>query len=263
MNAHHIAASSRPPVYVFDLLRVLVVRDMKLRYKRSVLGVAWSLLNPLVQLLVFSFVFRLVLPLQIPDYPVFVFIGILGWTWLQSSLVSGTDAIVGNRDLVQQPHFASAILPVVTVTTHLIHLLMALPILFLFLAIRQIPLTPALLALPLVMLVQFALTLGLVYFVATLHVTFRDVQYLVGVAMMPLFYLSPVFYDDAIVPPRYQALYGLNPVAHLLRAYRACLLGRTEIDFVALLLLALFSGCLLVLGYRLFTHASYRFVEEL
>jgi len=253
----------RPLIYLFDLLRELVVRDMKLRYKRSVLGVAWSLLNPLAQLLVFTFVFSLVLPLQIPNYAIFVFTGILAWTWLQASLVSGTDAIVGNRELIQQPRFSSAILPVVTVTTHLVHYLLALPILLAFLIFSHVPITGNILALPLVMGVQFIFTLGLVYFVATLHVSFRDIQYLVGVGMMLFFYLSPVFYDDAIVPARYQLLYNLNPVAHLLRAYRSCLLGNGEIDVVAILLLGLASSGLLLLGYRVFTRASYRFVEDL
>ena len=97
----------------FDLLYELVARDLKLRYKRSVLGVAWSLLNPLMQLLVFAFVFGTVLPLGIPDYVIFLFTGILAWNWFHSSLLTATSTIVDNRDLVKRPGFPAAILPAV------------------------------------------------------------------------------------------------------------------------------------------------------
>ena len=112
-------------VYVRDLLHVLVARDMKLRYKRSILGVAWSLLNPLAQALVFSFVFVSVLPLNIPDYPLFLLAGLLAWNWFNSSLMLATGAIVDNRELIRRPGFPAAILPVVTVASDLIHFLIA------------------------------------------------------------------------------------------------------------------------------------------
>jgi homopolymeric O-antigen transport system permease protein len=91
--------------YRVDLVRELVARDLKLRYKRSVLGIAWSLLNPLLQLMVFSFVFRYLIPLHIPDYTLFRFSGILMWTWFQASLYSATGAIVDNPMLIRQPDF--------------------------------------------------------------------------------------------------------------------------------------------------------------
>ena len=96
-------------IYIRDLLRELVVRDMKLRYKRSVLGVAWSILNPLAQLLVFGFVFRFILPVKIPNYSSFLFCGVLAWNWFSSSLLLSTGAIVDNRDLIKRPGFPAAI----------------------------------------------------------------------------------------------------------------------------------------------------------
>jgi len=106
----------RQPLYIYDLLRALVVRDMKLRYKRSILGVAWSLLNPLIQMLVFVLLFRRVLQLDIPNYPSFVFTGVLAWSWFQSALSLAAGAITGNRELIRRPGFPAAILPVVTMT---------------------------------------------------------------------------------------------------------------------------------------------------
>src|SRR5690606_19580849 len=110
---------------LYDLLAIMVMRDMKLRYKRSVMGIAWSLLNPLAQLAVFGFVFRFVLPLDIPNYTAFLFIGILAWSWFQGSLQQATGAIVENGALIGYPGFPVAVLPVVTVTSHLVHYLLA------------------------------------------------------------------------------------------------------------------------------------------
>jgi lipopolysaccharide transport system permease protein len=250
-------------IYLRDLLRELVARDIKLRYKRSVFGIAWSLLNPLFQMLVFVFLSRRVLSLDIPNYPSFVYTGVLAWSWFQSALLLTTGAITGNRELVRRPGFPTAILPVVTVTTNLIHFLLALPVPLIFLVLGGGRLTGAILALPLVILLQFLLILGLGYLVATVQVTFRDTQHLLGVFFSLLFYLTPVFYDASMVPARYQTLYRLNPMLHLITAYRAILIQGDLPDLVALLALGVLIGVLLWLGHTVFTRASYRFAEEL
>jgi len=249
--------------YLYDLLREMVVRDMKLRYKRSVLGIVWSLFNPLIQMAVFTFLSGRVLSLEIPNYPSFVFTGVLAWSWFQGALLLTAGAITDNRELIRQPGFPTAILPVVTVTTHLIHFLLALPILLLFLVLGGARLTSAILVLPLVTVLQFLLILSLGYLAATVHVTFRDTQHILGVFLMLLFYLTPVFYDASILPARYQAFYRLNPMMHLITAYRAILIHGNLPDLGALLALGVLVGVLLWLGHMVFKRASTRFVEEL
>jgi lipopolysaccharide transport system permease protein len=251
-------------IYRRDLLRELVGRDMKLRYKRSVLGIAWTLLNPLMQLLVFLFVFNVVLPLNIPHYSSFLFTGILVWNWFQGSLNQATGAIVDNRELLRRPGFSMAILPIVTVTSHLLHFLLALPVLLLFLMLDGRQLTNAIFALPVVMALQFILILGLAYLVATFHVTFRDTQYLLNVLLNLFFYLTPVFYEASTIPARYQPLYRLNPMVVLIDAYRAILAhGLLPDHRVALLVLGLGATGVLAYGSVTFIRASARFVEEL
>jgi lipopolysaccharide transport system permease protein len=249
--------------YLRDLLRELVVRDMKLRYKRSVLGILWSLLNPLFQMLVFMFLSRRVFSLEIPNYPSFVFTGVLSWNWFQTAVLATTGAITGNRELIRRPGFPVAILPVVTVTTNLIHFLLALPVPLLFLLLGGGRLTGAILMLPLVIVLQFTLILGLGYLVATAQVTFRDTQHLLGVFFRLLFYLTPVFYDASNVSGRYQTFFRLNPLLHLITAYRAILIEGTLPDLRALLALGILGGASLWLGHRVFKRASDRFVEEL
>ncbi len=250
-------------IYLRDLLRELVVRDMKLRYKRSILGIAWSLLNPLAQLLVFHFIFSLVLPLNIPNYSAFLFSGILVWTWFQTSLFTATGAIVDNPDLIRRPGFPMAILPVVTVMTHLIHFLLALPILLLFLLLSGTQFTSAILTLPLVIVLQFLLTLSLAYLVAAIHVTFRDTQYLLGIFLLLGFYLSPIFYETSLIPGRYQLFYRLNPMVGLVDAYRAILMRGELPNHLPLLALGGLAVGVLWFGYKVFMRSSYRFVEEL
>lgn len=250
-------------IYVRDLLWVLVARDMKLRYKRSILGFAWSLLNPLAQAVVFSFVFVLVLPLDIPNYPLFLLAGLLAWNWFNSSLLLGTGAIVDNRDLIKRPGFPAVILPAVRVTSDLIHFLLALVVLTIFLVGGGVPLTSRILLLPLVVVPQFALTLGLSYFVATFHVRFRDTQYLLAVVLQLFFFLTPIFYRVDTISARFQSVYRFNPMAHIIDAYRALLIRGELPNLQALLLVAVLAAGLLALGSRFFMRASHRFVEEL
>ena len=198
----------------------MVMRDMKLRYKRSVMGIAWSLLNPLAQLAVFGFVFRFVLPLDIPNYTAFLFIGILAWSWFQGSLQQATGAIVENGALIGYPGFPVAVLPVVTVTSHLVHYLLALPIVVVFLLASGISFNAVAALLPVVVLIQFVLSLSLAFLVATLQVFFRDTQYLLGIALMLGFFLTPIFYDLSTVPARFHPFYRLNPMYILVEAYR-------------------------------------------
>lgn len=255
--------SRRRLIYLCDLLRELVARDMKLLYKRSALGIAWTLLNPLLQLAVFSFVFRSVLSVNIPRYSSFAFSGLLIWTWFQTALFQTTGLITNNRPLIRQPGFPTTILPVVTVMTGLIHFLLALPVLIVFLAIDGVELKPVLLVLPILIAIQFILTVSLAYPLAALNVTFRDTQHTLGVLLQLLFYLTPIFYDITNVPTHYQSLYYLNPMVSLLEAYRAVLIRGMQPDWRSLLVLGVLTAVLLSIGHQIFSSASDRFVEEL
>jgi lipopolysaccharide transport system permease protein len=249
--------------YCFDLLRSLVDRDMKLMYKRSALGVAWTLINPLLQLLVFVFVFQSVIKVNIPQYSSFVFIGLLGWNWFQNSLFQATGVIINSRPLIRQPGFPTTILPVVVVTTGLIHFILALPVLFIFLLIDGVQLKPILLALPVLQLIQFGLTITFSYFLAALNVSFRDTQHTLGVLLQLLFYLTPIFYDIDSIPGQYWYIYGLNPMVHITICYRQILLWGVQPDWLALGIIAAVTLVLLPIGYLLFKRQSHRFVEEI
>jgi lipopolysaccharide transport system permease protein len=253
----------RSRVHTIDLLRELLIRDIKVKYKRSVLGVAWSLVTPILQLFIFYFLFHLVFSVNIPRFSLFTFCGILAWTWFQSSLIHGMGVIVGSRELLRQPGFPAAILPVVAVGADLVTFLVSLFILTIVLGLAGTPPQAGILALPLVITVQFVLTLSLTYFLAACNVIFRDTQHIVGVLLQLYFFMTPIFYDVASIPERFRTLYLLNPMARILGAYRTSLMEGRAPEWLPLLTIGLLSAGFAGLSLRFFRRTSYRFVEEL
>ncbi len=263
----------RSLVQRFDLLKGLVDREIKLLYNRSFLGIAWMLINPLMQLAVFAFVFGLILPNNsVDNYASFIFSGLLVWGWFQNSLTQATGAIVHNRSLIRQPGFPVAILPVVTVTTGLIHFLLSLPILIIFLLIDGVHFGASVMLLPLLMVLQFGFTVALAYVLAAINVTFRDTQHTLGVLLQMMFYLSGVFYQVNFLPEKYRTIFYLNPMVGLIEAYRHIFgkIGVEEARLAEVVLnwkllggIGLMTVVLLPLGYQVFKRQSERFVEEL
>jgi lipopolysaccharide transport system permease protein len=246
-----------------DLLVELVVRDLKLRYKRSYLGIAWTLVHPLIQLGVYTFVFQVLFRVETPHFMIYLFIGITCWTWTQASVLEGTMAIVANRDLIRQPGFPAALLPNVAVGSHLLHFLLTLPITFAMIYFSwELTITPAILWLPLVILVQYLFTVTFSLLAACVHVNFRDTQYLLSVVLMMGFFLTPIIYEVSMVPEQYRWVYHLNPMTYIVDAYRAPLLRGEMPDLAALGGVAAASAGLLRLFYLLFRRVSGSFVEE-
>jgi lipopolysaccharide transport system permease protein len=263
--------SQRQLVYYRDLLWELVARELKLLYKRSLLGVAWTLINPLLQLLLFWLVFRVVLNAggNIQSYAAYVFSGILIWSWTQSTLFQATGVITNNRSLLRQPSFPVAMLPVATVMTGFIHFVLALPALMSILWFEQVGLSPTLLLLPIPFFLQFIFTVSFAYPLAAMNVTFRDTQHTLGVILQLMFYILPIFYTVADVvnnpklPIWVKELYLWNPMLILLQIYRSVLgIEATMPEWWRILGLVGICVGLLPIGYRIFNHQRQRFVEE-
>jgi lipopolysaccharide transport system permease protein len=249
--------------YLRDLLYQLVSREVKVQYKRSSLGILWSLANPLFQFLVFGFLFSKVFAMSTTRYSTYAFSGLLIWTWFQSSLAQGTRAITGNRELIKRPGFPVAVLPIVSVLTPWVHFLWALPVLGLFLVRDASPLGWSVLCLPILMLLQFLLSLSLIYLLAAMNVVFRDTQHILGVLLQVLLFATPVFYQAKAIPEKYRAIYVFNPLAHLIDTYRAVLVHGTQPDWSIVAGLAA-AGLLLLAGsFQIFLRFSTHFADEL
>ncbi len=246
-----------------DVIAVLVDRDLKMLYKRSWLGLGWALATPLVQLMVFSLVFRRVLSVQVDNYASFAFTGVLVWGWFQSTLSQSTSLITGSPALVRQPGFPLPLLPYVTAGVRFIHFTLALPVLLVFLWLQGIEPGWAWMSLPLIAAVQFTLSVGLAYPLAALNVTVRDTQHVVSVTLQLLMFLTPVYYSLDSVPPSLLPWFRLNPMVGLLEAWRDVLVYSRWPDATTLALLATFAVALHLIGRRVFVAQSHRFVDDL
>lgn len=255
--------SARRWVHVRDILRELIARDIKLRYRGSYFGMAWTLLNPIAELAVLWFVFGRVLPLNIPNYAAFLFTGLLVYTWFQTSLFNATVAVVSNRDLIRRPDVPLDILPVISVASTLVHFLLSLPVLLVVMAWTGVPITGALAALPVLIAIQFVVILALAYPLAALHVWFRDTQHFLKVGLQLLFFLTPVFYDPRAVPDKFRGALQLNPMSTVVDGYRDVLVRGTVPPLGQWLVLAAVFSALLLLTLALFRRASHHFADEL
>lgn len=247
----------------FDLVRVLVDRDLKILYKRSALGFGWALVTPLMQLLIFVFVFRRALAMQIDHYPAYVFTGVLVFGWFQSSLSQAGGLITNSKALVTQPGFPLVLLPHVTVCVRLFHLLLAMPVLAGLLWSEGLTPGVSWLALPVLLAVQYLLIVGLAYPLASLNVVFRDTQHIVGVLLQLMMFVTPVFYSLRMVPDSLRGWFFLNPMVGMVESWRAVLIHNQWPDLRLLGALAMAGTGLWFLGRRLFVRQSHRFVEEL
>lgn len=250
-------------IYQFDLVWHLVRRDFILRYKRSALGLLWSVIPPLLQLLVLVFLFRKVVQLGIEAYAAYVFVALLPWLWFSTTVGSAGDLFLSNRDLVRRPNFTPSILVVVHTLSNFLTYLIALPILFILLIIYQRDFTLSLLILPILMLIQGVLITGLSLIVATINVFFRDVQHGVGIIIMLLFYVTPVFYRIDGISAQYHFIFLWNPLAVLIESYRSIMFyGRTP-PLSSLFFLAIVSGCLACLGYYVYNRLLHEAVDRI
>ena len=186
------------------LIQSLVARELKARYRGSVLGFFWSFINPLMLLLVYTFVFKYVMPQAIKgidNYPLFLFCGILPWTWFASSLTESSGVLIAGGNLIKKVLFPAEVLPIVTVTANMIHFFLALPILVVFLVVYRAPLTfGELVWFPVVVAVQCVFTLGCALILSSLAVHFRDIRDILANILTLWFFATPIIYPYLHAP---------------------------------------------------------------
>ncbi|MEM1785588.1 MAG: ABC transporter permease, partial [Candidatus Bathyarchaeia archaeon] len=245
------------------LIVELVRRELKLRYRGTWLGFFWSLLNPLIFMVVYTLVFSYFFRIGIQKFPAFLLTGLLAWNWFSESVMMGTSCIVDHAAFLRNAIFPAQILPVVSVAAGMMNYIFALPVLFALLLVYQTPLGWTLLALPFVMLVQFLLSLGIVYFTATFNVFLRDLRYIVQHGLLVAFFLTPVMYDLSFVPTRFQWLLKINPMTIVIDSYRRILFYGNWPHWRNLALLLGLALIILALGSAVFEHNRETFPEHL
>jgi ABC-type polysaccharide/polyol phosphate export permease len=247
------------------LIQSLVGRELKARYRGSFLGFLWSFVNPLLLLLTYGLVFTYMLPVKrTPDmepYFLYLFCGILPWTWFNTSVLEGSGILIASGNLIKKVLFPAEVLPVVTVLANLAHFIFGLPILLGFLALSG-RLTLWALLLPLPMLVQLVMTIGLALIVSALTVHFRDIQNILSHLTHVWFFATPILYDYATVRPGLRILLRLNPMTHVIVSYQQLLFVGNYDHLRGLLHAGLVSIVLFAIGAFLFERLRDTLAEE-
>lgn len=264
-----------------ELLYSMVERELRIRYKNSFLGFFWSLLNPLIVVLVMTLVFRNFLKLEVPNLSAYILAAYLPFVFFQMSLMDSAQSVLAALPTIRKVYFPREVLPLAMIISNFVHLLLALAVFFLYLLVVYLldPRIPTIqatsLLLPVVLIVNLALTTGLGLLISALNTFYEDVKYIVNVAMFLMLFLCPVMYFSENVyehesgGPLYY-VYHLNPVAMLCTAYRKILLAPQKVngmdplplDWGLFGITAAVSFVLLWAGYAAFNRMKWRFVER-
>ena len=249
------------------LIQSLVARELKARYRGSVLGFVWSFVNPLLLLSIYSFVFTTVMrnndDPQTRPFAVFLFCGLLPWTWFSASLTEATSSLISGGNLIKKVLFPAEVLPIVSVLANMVHFLLGLLVLAAFMvAFRHFPDAASLPWFPVVVAVQLVFTLGLSFALSALTVHFRDVRDLLTNALTLWFFATPIIYPYFMPSvSRFLVLFRLNPFYHLAVSYQEILFFGQFGHVRSLLLLAALSVVVFLSGYWLFDRMRDSFAE--
>jgi len=245
-----------------DMLRSLVSKELRARYKGSILGFFWTFFNPLLMLIIYSLVFSFIMRSAVEKYPMFLFVALLPWNYFASSLVQGAGSLVHNASLIKKVYFPREVLPLSVVLANLVNYLLSLFILVPALLLFRICLTIALLAFPFVLLTETLLIVALVLIVSVADVYFRDLEHITGVFVTAWFFLTPVIYSVDVMPPKIRWVFFLNPMAHIIESYRKIFYYGVWPDWASLGYV--FLGCLgfCLLSFVLFERMQRAVAEE-
>lgn len=247
-----------------EMIYSLVKRDLKSRYKGSVLGFFWMFLNPLLQLVVYTIVFSTIMRTGIEKFYLFLFVALVPWIFFSTCLSAGPGIIFSQQDMVKKIYFPREVLPISFTISQFVNMLLSFLVIFAVLLCSGVRISlHALLYLPPVMLIEFVLALGITYLVSALNVYFRDLEHILGILSMAWMYLTPILYSMDMVPQQYAGLFYMNPMTSITIAYRDILYYGQAPHMRTLLLAVLMGIFTLVVGQITFGRLQRHFVEEL
>ena len=246
-----------------DLLKNLVSRDFKTRYKRSYLGILWSLLNPLLIIIVYTLAFDYIMKIRVKDFPMFFMCAYLPWSYLMASLTLSLASLSDSGYLIKAVYFPREILPLSIVLSCLLHFLITF--IFVFPILMMFGYFPrwAVLSLPVIIVLQSLFTFGLCLFLSSIHVFFRDTRYILDVLLTIWFWLTPIVYPISLIPDQFLFFYKLNPMTIFVTAYREILLTGELPGSTYWIAILIVTSASLLLGYLPFLKVRKRLAEEI
>lgn len=251
-----------------ELLWQMVSREVKARYKQSILGYFWVILNPLAQMLVMSFAFSIIMRIptnstgNIP-YSIFLFVALLPWNLFASSISSAASSLVNSGSLITKIYFPRTILVISTIIAKIIDFLFALSILIIYMIIYQIPINLNILWIFPIFFIQQIFTLGLSFFFSAANLLYRDIQYLLSMILLLWMYATPVIYPADLVPEKYKIFFQINPMAVIINAYRQVILAGAPPKYSSLIIAFVVSSIVLLIGLSYFKSREKIFADNI
>ena len=246
-----------------ELLKSNVKKEIRGRYKNSFLGILWSFLNPLLQLAVYSIVFGALLGGSDPTYHIYICVALIPWTFFTTVISQVAFTIIGNSDIIKKVYFPREILPISVVTSGTVNFIISTIIIIAFVLGSGIGLSKFIILYPFILLVQYLLLLGIGFIVSAITVYVRDLEHIIGIILMAAFYGTPIVYKIEQLPANLQILMKLNPMTHLINAYRDIFYYQRLPNMKVLLILLGLSTLLTIIGYFIFKKLQKGFVEQL
>lgn len=246
-----------------EFLKTSILKDFRGKYKKSFLGVLWSFLNPLFQLLIYSLVFPYIMGNRIENYTVYLMVGLMPWTFFNNTIIQSAACIVTNGGIIKKVFFPREILPISTLTSNLVNFLITQIIVFFALLLSGVGISESIIFFPVVVMLQYILQLGFAFIFSAITVYIRDVEYIINIFMMLMFYLCPILYEPSMIPDNLLRFFKLNPMFNIIIFYRQILYEGVIPDFMTIV--GMFFVCIFILlfGYFVFKHLEKRFAEEL
>ena len=246
-----------------ELFKTNVKKEIRGKYKGSFLGILWSFINPLLMVLVYAIVFPYIMRIQTENYLIFLICGVIPWNCFTLGLAQGTTTITNNANLIKKVYFPREILPISVVSSTIINFLISCIIILIFVLFGGVGLSWHLLFLPLLVVIQYILTLGIVLILSAINVYIKDVEYIVNFITMLLFYATPVLYSSDMFSGKILWIFRLNPMAHLINAYRDIFYIHQIPNLMNLGIVFVLSLILLFIGYKVFKKLEKEFAEEI
>lgn len=246
-----------------ELLKTNIQKEIRGKYKGAWLGIVWSYLNPILMLAVYTFVFSIIMKVQIENYSAYLFVGLMPWTFFTSTVSQSCLSVIVNGGIIKKVYFPREIIPLSTVAANVVNFLISMIIVLGFLLISGVGVSWHIILFPVVLFIQFILLLGIAFILSSITVFARDLEHIVSVILMAGFYATPIVYDLNSVPPKFLTFLKLNPMSSIIQGYRDILFYHQLPNMKMLGIVAIASFILLALGYKLFKHLEKSFVEEL
>lgn len=251
-----------------ELLWQMVGREVKARYKQSVLGYFWVILTPLAQMLVMSFAFSVIMRIptnstgSIP-YSIFLFVALLPWNLFSNSISSANSSLVNSSSLITKIYFPRTILVISTITAKIIDFLFASIILIIYMVVYQIPINANILWIFPIFFIQQIFTLGLSLFFSAANLLYRDIQYLLNMILLLWLYVTPIIYPADLVPEKYRIFFQFNPMAVIVNAYRQVILAGGPPKYSSLIIATVVSFIILLIGLSYFKSREKIFADNI